>query len=997
MTQGSSQAPGGASHVVGGHVHGGQQPVKGAVMQLWAVGTTGYGSPATPLISVHVATDATGAFDITGDYSCTGNPLVYLTATGGNTGGSGSNDNLLLVAPLGYCNTLSASTQIQIDEVTTVAAAYALGQFTNTATGSIGSWSYSNTGLVNAFTTVNNLADISKGTALASTPSGVGNVPQSEINTLGNIMAACVNSVSSNASLSTNCAAYFAAATPPGGAAPTDTFDAMVNIAHNPGQNVSTLFNLAVADPPFNPVLSTAPSDWTIGIGWKEQGAGTIAVDSAGNVWHLGYTTGGAGAIHFLSPAGALTTSTAFGGDALAVDTNDHAWLYTRGTTSGASGTLNGLTVTAPGGVATISSYAGPFALPYTINDESIAIDGSNNLWLTPLAGLQKVNTSGTILGTYTGGGYPTSSDYIYPAVDNNGNIWITADATSNLSEFSNSGTALSPSGGFSGALTGQESAAAFDASGNVWVANAGSAISELSSTGARLSPSGGYPDGSSGGNRNVVIDGSGTVWVTTLNGIISFTNSGIVNNTTPYSIGADGFPNHSAIDASGNFWFTGTQARGSNPIGLTEDVGLAAPVVTPTASAIATHQLGVRPGTPVPVVLTSTEIPPTFGPNTPYSAQLQATGGNTGTYLWTIASGALPNGITLNSSTGLISGSSTATGTSSFTVQVCDAQNAANCTSRAFTLTGAIFGGLPALGGESLLNGNYVFRVTGMQNAGSSSTPGSVQGMAMTGVLYLNGSGLVSGGDFYVVTPQGNATESSPSLVNGNFNLPAAGNGTGHIAFADGHGHWYQFSIAVDKIVGGAAQEIRLTEFDDTQAATGDSGGAMASGIARLQTSAPYPATYLEQAFAFGLEGETPCTNYNSTNPTCGQTVAPFGPLAAAGVLTGTSLTALSGKLDAAGVGTTYNNVTLTGTSTAPNGLLGFRGSLTLNYTGTLFPVPPAHFAYYAVSNSEFFFISTDSHATMSLLSGDAIAQGGPFSNGSFNGVYLGVESVAS
>jgi hypothetical protein len=44
--------PGSATVVTGmpGLVHGGQQPVIGATIQLYAVGTTGYGSAATPLL-----------------------------------------------------------------------------------------------------------------------------------------------------------------------------------------------------------------------------------------------------------------------------------------------------------------------------------------------------------------------------------------------------------------------------------------------------------------------------------------------------------------------------------------------------------------------------------------------------------------------------------------------------------------------------------------------------------------------------------------------------------------------------------------------------------------------------------------------------------------------------------------------------------------------------------------------------------------------------------
>ena len=56
-----------------------------------------------------------------------------------------------------------------------------------------------------------------------------------------------------------------------------------------------------------------------------------------------------------------------------------------------------------------------------------------------------------------------------------------------------------------------------------------------------------------------------------------------------------------------------------------------------------------------------------------PYSEPVQATGGS-GARIWTIISGSLPAGLTLDPTTGLISGTPTEEGTSSFTVQVQDA-----------------------------------------------------------------------------------------------------------------------------------------------------------------------------------------------------------------------------------------------------------------------------------------------------------------------------------
>jgi hypothetical protein len=71
------------------------------------------------------------------------------------------------------------------------------------------------------------------------------------------------------------------------------------------------------------------------------------------------------------------------------------------------------------------------------------------------------------------------------------------------------------------------------------------------------------------------------------------------------------------------------------------------------------------------PLVITTTTLP--FGQiNRPYSAQVTATGGQPA-YSWSLSSGSLPSGVTLNASTGLISGTPTTGGTFNFTVMVRD------------------------------------------------------------------------------------------------------------------------------------------------------------------------------------------------------------------------------------------------------------------------------------------------------------------------------------
>jgi len=80
------------------------------------------------------------------------------------------------------------------------------------------------------------------------------------------------------------------------------------------------------------------------------------------------------------------------------------------------------------------------------------------------------------------------------------------------------------------------------------------------------------------------------------------------------------------------------------------------------------------------PLVITTSSLP---GGTTgvAYSQTLAATGGIT-PYTWSLASGDLPTGLTLNTSSGVISGTPTASGTSNFTVRVTDSQTPTAATS---------------------------------------------------------------------------------------------------------------------------------------------------------------------------------------------------------------------------------------------------------------------------------------------------------------------------
>lgn len=252
-----------------GRLHGGQQPVSGSSLQLYAVGLQGGGSAATALLSTPGTSDANGGFTLTGAYSCpTAASEVYLLARGGNPGLAPGTNNaaITLMAAFGPCGNLSASTFINVDEVTTVALANTLAPFTYTPS-AIGS-SPSDAVLLNAsFDMANRFASTATGTSPGGNiPSGDA-VPVAEINTLANILAACVNSAGGTAGDSSACGTLFSLANAPGLNPPTDTFMAAVRIADTPALNTAALFNTASASAPFQPSLTSAPADFSVSLG----------------------------------------------------------------------------------------------------------------------------------------------------------------------------------------------------------------------------------------------------------------------------------------------------------------------------------------------------------------------------------------------------------------------------------------------------------------------------------------------------------------------------------------------------------------------------------------------------------------------------------------------------------------------------------------------------------------------------------------------------------
>jgi hypothetical protein len=340
-------SPTGAAAALRGSVYGGQQPVAASAVYLYAATS---GSTATPSVSLlkassgtvadgkgsyYAPTDANGNFNLapggTPAYTCTAGQQLYVISVGGNAG-LGTNASLTIAAALGDCSTISTATYISMNEITTVAAAFALNSFAVSPTeiSACASQTSCNVSLATAamataFANVNTLVNTATGAPYSTTPTGGGVVPSSTIITLADIIATCVNSNGSVSATGLNggptaCYSLFSLSKSTSGVMPTDTLTAILNIAKNPTQNVSTLFALpAPVGAPFQPQLASAPSDWTVTVAYPTALQFTQAVNSfnenAGTVTLQVSRTG--------TPSGAASVTYSVTGTGTAVSPTD--------------------------------------------------------------------------------------------------------------------------------------------------------------------------------------------------------------------------------------------------------------------------------------------------------------------------------------------------------------------------------------------------------------------------------------------------------------------------------------------------------------------------------------------------------------------------------------------------------------------------------------------------------------------------------------------------
>jgi hypothetical protein len=615
-----SSNPAAAASAVSGELHGGQQPLAGAHVYLYRIGTSGYQSASTSLIGDpgYVTTRSNGTFFIPAtSFSCNTGDQLYLYSSGGSPGPTQpSNPNAGLLAVLGKCENLAGlPNPLQINEVTTVAAAWALAPGAKDDSDiSTGSSALAKTGLDNAVASAAILTDLGTGLAHSTVPgNSKSSLPQAEINTLADILAACVNvtdaSYGGPAHNNSACSTLLADATAdgtPGGAQPADTATAAINIAHNPTVHVADLFDLATATAPFQATLGSAPNDWTVAasyIGGSLHGPLGLAIDSAGYIW---VANNGAFCISQFQPNGVPGPEDGFtgnGNDPTNCGTGENGTFnqpyYIAFALSGNIWLANYNSATeldfAPGlGYESYLSYTGNYTGGNVNFPAGIAFDASGHAWIANEGyGANSITEFNGSSGTSFGGGGLSGTSGI--AIDSSGHAWMSNANANVLSEFNvSNGTPVTSTGDqYCGVSFGSAVAVA----GNgIWVAD-GAGINSL----IECDPSSGYSIASGSGSglsypTAIAIDGLGNVWTANSgNNTVSEFNSGggALSGPNGFKAGLNG-PHQLAIDPSGNVWVTDYNNGSGNS--LTEFIGAAAPVVTPVVAAVSNHQLGSRP-----------------------------------------------------------------------------------------------------------------------------------------------------------------------------------------------------------------------------------------------------------------------------------------------------------------------------------------------------------------------------------------------------------------
>jgi hypothetical protein len=227
------------------------------------------------------------------------------------------------------------------------------------------------------------------------------------------------------------------------------------------------------------------------------------------------------------------------------------------------------------------------------------------------------------------------------------------------------------------------------------------------------------------------------------------------------------------------------------------------------------------------PPTITTTSTP-SASVNAPYSATVDESGG-VAPFTWSVVSGALPPGLSLNSSTSAsvsISGTPTASGLFTFTLKVVDSTGA-SAVSSSLAITVAA-----ANANDSLFKGSYAFEFSGFNSSGA---------VVVAGSFTADGNGNITNGVEDFDSIQGPPKNQA---FTGTYTL--GGDDRGVLSFASGSPSsvFASYAFAVDT----TGAHGRFVEFDQT--------GIRGSGDVEQQTLSTCSYNTIDGQYVLGLTG---------------------------------------------------------------------------------------------------------------------------------------------
>ena len=602
----SENARGAADATLKGTVTAAGKPLAAAQVTLYGASR----GAAAPL--GHATTDASGHFTI--GYAPSSAGVLYVDATAADS------NRLRLRAVVGVSGgggvrptTMSAVT---VDELTTVAAAYALAQFNGP-----GGVAGPSPGLENAAATAFNLAsskDGKAGSVVTNADNGSKNDTLATLGTLANLVSLCRSS-------SGKCGLLMHLATPPGGTPPADTVSALVDLARNPTLAPAALFALSRQAAVYQPVLGKPPTSWILVLLYTDTdlyASGRIALDAKGNVWSSTNWQPGtqvaSTSISVLDPLGAPGLGSPIEGGGM----SGGAWgaaIAPQGTVW--MGSFGGAAMVKYSPSGAILSPGGGYTNGGLNHPQGIAVDQRGNVWIANNYGPDNAPGEGNVV-VYPGGDPAkaiviTGGGLNHPfavQIDGYGRAWVTNEGPNGAKLVGTKFAILVGKGGGSVTVIGPNFkptsfspigsnsfkwplGTAIDSHDNAWIANYfDSTVTEIHPDGAVAGayklPHGTIPWGDA-------VDGSGRVWVAGFANPAVWLLCGANTSACPpgsktgaivspkLGFRSKAFQHFTSLqlDQSGNVWLSNNWSQLVPPVGgtgIAEIVGAATPVCTP-------------------------------------------------------------------------------------------------------------------------------------------------------------------------------------------------------------------------------------------------------------------------------------------------------------------------------------------------------------------------------------------------------------------------------